>query len=140
MKFSAIIPTNSLSVMTNGSIRLKIDIDKQYASIIPELMEMADRQLGIFLVDETEAGNILDKAKKKGEKKKSPETKLVQKMHVLMKKIADNSSYTLEGYKSWYKKNHNITVSTSVLDRDSLLGIIGHLASICSGMGLDDEE
>jgi hypothetical protein len=53
----AIVPMNCLKVLSNGDIRIQLDIDGTNRDIMPELTKMSGDMVSLVLMTETEVEN-----------------------------------------------------------------------------------
>ena len=120
MNFKSIIPLNCIKVMSNGDIRLTMDIDKIYASVIPEIMGLSGQMVGVVIIGEDEAKQII----------KTPREKLIAKIHVLMNEIATMQNKSVEVFKKEFKERKGIKISFAVMDSDYLGDVVYELEKL----------
>ena len=124
LEFDATIPENVQKSLSNGTIRIQLDVDKSQAHIIPDLISGVGDMYHIVMVTHDEASKIADS------KQKDRHASLVSKVHVLWGEAGKKYGKSLNEYKAYYKEKNNISVSTKDLDDDSLIDICEKLQLI----------
>ena len=129
IEFDCCIPENAQKSLSNGTIRIQLDVDKTQCHIIPQLIENVEHMMHVIMVTHEEAAQIANKKQNecvetnkfgKTESLKTTHQKLLTKYRMLKNRNAEAKDQTFEEYSSWFKSTYHPNVESENLTEEAL--------------------